>query len=85
MVPALLPAAGYQSTRVLRQLITFVVVGIGSLVLAILDHFTDSPMMRKRANNASDRFLEDHDTILRSAAISMRAALGYRNNSAGSD
>lgn len=83
MISALLVPTAHQTSRALTKVIIFVVIGIGSLVLAILDHFTDSPMMRKRVNNGSDQFLEDHNTILRSASISMRTALDFVNNPAG--
>jgi hypothetical protein len=63
----------YLNQRFVARIIIALVIVVGALILAVVDRFTDAPIMRSRINKSSDAFLGEHGTIPQSAAASIRA------------
>jgi hypothetical protein len=47
---------------------------LGALIIEIIDRLTESPAMRSRVNEGSDRFFNERGTIVEAAARKARQA-----------
>jgi hypothetical protein len=60
-------------TGVVGGFVLIALVFVVAIIIEWLDRATDSPVMRRRVNGASDAFLEERGTILTAASRSTRS------------